>query len=109
TGPEAPTGESGTTFALVVHLPTRNAPTPTRTITSSTNLTKLLIMHTSPLFTSAVFIPEAFFCMWLKPTDSHIQKDNSHGIRTSVPDQKSLLTESLPGCGARYGAYLIQC
>ena len=37
-------------------------------------------------------MPEAFFCMWLKPTDSYIQKDNSHGIRTSVTDQKSLLT-----------------
>jgi hypothetical protein len=34
TGPEAPSGEFGTTFALVVHLPTRNAPTPTRTITT---------------------------------------------------------------------------
>jgi len=22
----------------------------------------------------AVFMPEAFFCMWLKPTDSYIQK-----------------------------------
>ena len=55
-------------------------------------------------------MPEAFFCMWLKPTDSYIQKDNRHGIRTSVPDQKSLLTEPyrlragiddikvLPGC-----------
>jgi hypothetical protein len=43
----------------------------------------------------AVFIPEALFCMWLKPPDSYIQKDNSHGIRTSVPEKKSLFTESL--------------
>jgi hypothetical protein len=42
---------------------------------------------------SAVFMPAAFFCMSLKPMDSYIQKDSSHGTRTSAGDQKSLLTE----------------
>jgi hypothetical protein len=36
-------------------------------------------------------MPEAFLSMWLKPTDSYMPKDNSHGIRTAVRDQKSLL------------------
>jgi hypothetical protein len=39
-------------------------------------------------------MPEAFFRMWFEIDDSYIQKDNSHGIRTSVPDQKSLLPDN---------------
>ena len=41
----------------------------------------------------AVFMPEAFF-LYVVEADGFIETtDNSRGIRTSVPDQKSLLTD----------------
>src|SRR5262245_22175595 len=71
-GSEAPAGESGRTFALLLHLTSRNAPKPTRTITTSTNFRKLLIMDTSHP-SSAVLMPEDVY-----------QRDNGHGTWTSI-------------------------